>query len=118
MRIRVTLLTLALAAGFAAAAGAALAEDGTPREPSPEQIAARCGRAQQRLDHLNTLAGKLDERIAKIEAKIASGELTGEQLAKAQAILARLQERQTKLADRVEMLGGRIAEHCSGADTA
>ena len=119
MKILATLFTLVLAAGLAAAAGTALAEQGPPpREPSPEQVAARCNRAQQRLDHLTTLAGKLDERIARIEAKIASGELTEEQLAHAQTILARLQGRQGRLADRIEALSGRIAEHCSAAEPA
>ncbi len=118
MRIRATLVALVLAAGLAGGAGVALAEEGPPAGPGPEQIAQRCERAQHRLDHLNTIATRLGDRIAKIEAKIASGELTHEQLEKAQARLAKLQERQAKLAGHIETVSAKIAEKCSSEPSA
>ena len=117
MRARALFVAFALAASLAAGAGAAVAEDGPPSDSGPARHAALCDRAQQRLDHLGTRAGKLADRIAKVEAKIASGDLSDEQLAHAQAVLAKLQDRQTKLADRVDTLSGKIAEHCSAEPT-
>lgn len=117
MRTRATLVALVLAAGLAGSAGVAIAGDSPPHGPSPEQIAHRCDRAEHRLDRLNRIGDRLADRIAKIEGRIASGELTGEHLEKAQARLARLDDRQAKLAQRIERLSGKIAEKCSSEST-
>ena len=110
-KLIVLFLVAALAVG---GTGSALAKPDPPSEaPTAADLAARCEKASQKLDQLNTLARKLSERIAKLQAKIAGGQLTDEQLARAQALLAKLQDRQAKLAERIQTLGGKIAEHCS-----
>ena len=115
MRTRTKLVSLAVVACLAVTgAGSALAETAPPQggEPTAEQIALRCERGAQWLERLNHRAARLADRIAAVEAKIASGELTEEQLAKAQDWLARLEQRQTKLGGRIDTLSGKLAEKC------
>lgn len=115
MRTRTKLVSLAVVACLAVAGtGSALAEAAPPQggEPTAEQIAVRCERGARLLERLDQRAARLADRIAAIEAKIASGELTEEQLAKAQNWLARLEQRQTKLGGRIAMLSGKLAEKC------
>ena len=116
MRTRTKLVSLAVVACLAVTgAGSALAEPTPPPQggqPTAEQIALRCERGAHLLERLNQRAARLADRIAAVEAKIASGELTEEQLAKAQDWLARLEQRQTTLGGRIDTLSGRLAEKC------
>ena len=113
MRIRYVLTTMAVAAGLVAGtAGTALAEE--PSEPTPEQIAARCGRGQNMLERLQELAGRLTDRIAALEAKLASGELDERQTAMVERRLGKLGHHLDRLEQRIAKLEARLAEHCSG----
>ena len=118
MRTRTKLVSLAVVACLAVAGtGSALAEPAPPPggEPTAEQIALRCERGARWLERLNGRADRIADRIAALEARIAGGELTEEQLAKAQRVLARLEEHETKLGERIAALSARLAERCGEA---
>src|SRR3990172_9553262 len=121
MRTRTKLVSLAVVACLAlTGAGSALAEPTPPPQggqPTAEQIALRCERGAQWLERLNHRAARLADRIVAVEAKIASGELTEEQLAKAQDWLARLEQRPTKLGGGMGTLGGQPARECGGGES-
>jgi chromosome segregation ATPase len=105
------MLALALAAGLAVPSGVALAAPGRDGEP-PHGHAVRCKRAEHRLHLLERLAARLQEHRERIQARIDSGGLSDEQLARAQAVLERLGKRLERLDDRIAALEARLAEHC------
>ena len=113
MKIRAALLTLVLAAGLGVTAGSALAVD-EPGGPGPRDPQARCERAQSQLEKLQALQARIEGKIAEIQAKIDSGELTEEQLARAREALTKLQARLERVSMRIRHLEARIAEHCAG----
>jgi len=116
MRFRTLLVTLTIGAVLAGGAGAALAGAGQPSVP-PDP-AARCERAEHRLDHLQKLAQRLTNRIAKIEQRMAGGELTDRQQKRAEKRLARLERLLGKLDQRTDRLSAAIAEHCAPGSAA
>lgn len=111
MKIRATVLTLAIAAGLGTAGNALAVDD--PGGRGPRDPAAACERAQSHLEKLQGNQARVQEHIAKLQAKIASGELTEEQLARAQAALAKLQAKLDRITERIGKLQARIAEHCT-----
>jgi len=115
MRIRYVLTTMAVAAGLAGGtAGAALADEQT--EPTPEQIAARCERGQNMLERLQGLNGRLTDRIAALETKLASGELDERQTAMVERRLGKLGKHLDRLEQRIAKLEAKLAEKCSGEE--
>lgn len=110
MKIRATVLTLALVASLGATAGVAFAGPGEgngPRNPG-----VRCERAEHLVNRLHRLERRLENRIAKLTERIESGQLEGEKLERAQAWLERLTNRLARLGERIEKIEARIAEHC------
>lgn len=104
-------------------AGTAAAED----RPSGDRPAAdrpsgdRPGaRGQERCDRLAGWIGKLqrvktnlENRIARVEAKIASGELSQEEMARARALLGKLQNRLEQVEAKLARLRQLFGEKCS-----
>lgn len=112
MKVRTTLLTLAVVASLGATAGAALAGLGEGPPPGPLNPAARCERAEHVVKKLHRIETRLENRIAKLTERIESGELEGEQLEKAQAALERLTNRLAKLQEFIAKVEAKIAERC------
>jgi|SoiMethySBSTD1v2_1073268.scaffolds.fasta_scaffold4126919_1 chaperonin cofactor prefoldin len=116
MRFRTLLVTLTVGVVLAGGAGAALAGAGQP-SVQPD-LAAACERAGHRLDHLQKLAERLTNRIARIEQRLAGGELTDQQQKRAEKRLARLERLLGKLEQRTDRLSAAIAEHCASGSAA
>ena len=116
MRFRTLLVTLTIGAVLAGGAGTALAGAGQPS--APPDPAARCERAEHRLDHLQKLTERLTNRIAKIEQRLAGGELTNRQQKRAEKRLARLERLLGKLEQRNDRLSAAIAADCACGSTA
>jgi hypothetical protein len=118
MRWLKPIAALAVVAALAAGTGSAFA--GTPAGSArpPADPGARCERAEHVLAKLQALAERIENRIAKLEARIAGGELTPEQQARAEALLGKLEKALERLEKRIAKLEARIAEHCTEATPA
>jgi hypothetical protein len=116
MRTRTTLAALTLAASLAAA-GTALASSGPPSdsETGTARHAARCECGHRLLDRLEARAERLAARIVRLEQLLQSGNLTDEQEARAEKVLAHMKTHQTRLGVRIDRLGDRLDEKCGNA---
>ena len=111
--------------GTAAAMGATRPAPGggtsaSASDASPRDAGARKERRCARLDHvlsgLERAKSHLEQKIKRVEGKIASGDLTPEQQARAKSFLDRLQKRQEKLGSLVARLQTRLDQNCSTND--
>jgi hypothetical protein len=84
---------------------------GTSTAPGRANRCERLGKAVKVLD--DRVETRLEARIARIEAKIASGDLTDTQEARARKLLAHLQHRLEKLQALVDRLEAKLAEKCA-----
>lgn len=110
---------LVAAGAIAAGAGAALGQppktaDGKP----PVDPAVACERAEHLRARLQGLADRLSTRIAALEKRIAGGQLTPEQQARAKKLLRKLKHALLRVETRISTLEARIAEHCTETPTA
>ncbi|MFN8187820.1 MAG: hypothetical protein U0R69_12185 [Gaiellales bacterium] len=113
MKIRTTMLTLAVVASLGATAGVALAGPG--EGDGPHNPAVRCERAGHFVQKLHRFETRLEKRIAKLTERIESGQLEGERLERAQARLERLTNRLAHLEERIAAIEARLAERCDEA---
>jgi hypothetical protein len=111
MRARTLVATLTVAGVLAGGVGTAFAGAGEPS--SQPNAAVACESAEQRLGHLQNLAARLTNRVAKVEQRLATGELSDRQEKRAERRLARLERLLGKVEHRVERLSAAIAEHCA-----
>jgi peptidoglycan hydrolase CwlO-like protein len=118
LKIRATVMTLAIAASLGVPAGVALAEPGNGQGDGPRSPEAMCERAENRVKALHKLERRLEMMIAKLTRLIESGKLEGERLEHAQAKLERLQNRLARLSERIAAIEAKIAERCDGTDAA
>jgi hypothetical protein len=121
MTTRRGLAALGVAAAFAvggtATAATAKNDPGAGKSNAPGQ-ANRC----ERLDHAITVLDervqtRLENRIARVQAKIASGDLTEKQLERAKKFLAHLENRLEKLEALIDRLEAKFAEKCPSTTT-
>jgi hypothetical protein len=102
----------ALAVGGTAGVAAAGQGPGAGRDNAPDK-AKRCDRLGNAIKVLDTrVETRLENRIARVQAKIASGDLTAEQQERASTLLARLQNRLEKLGVLIDRLEAKLAEKC------
>ncbi|MFN0154196.1 MAG: hypothetical protein ACKVUT_07440 [Gaiella sp.] len=107
--------TLALAAGTATAAERPGGERGAQERPArdrPVDRASKCDRLDHAIEALERHAAHLRAKIAKLEARLASGELSPEQAARARALLEGLKSRLGKVLDTISRLQEAQAEKC------
>ena len=102
-----------LALGGAATASAEGRPGGDGGRGDGRGRAMKCDRLAEKIAKLERVIEKLTAFEARIEEKIASGELTGEQLARARAFLAKLQKRIAKLEEMLARLEQKQAEKCA-----
>jgi hypothetical protein len=115
MRWQKPVAALAVAAALATGAGSAFAETPAASGRPPVDPGAACERAEHVLAKLQALAERLENRIAKLEARIEGGELTPEQQARAERLLGKLEKALERLENRIAKLEARIAERCTEA---
>lgn len=109
-----TLAVVALLALGGTAAANAEERPGRGEVRSTER-AEKCDRLADLIAKLERAKQSLQAKIARVEEKIASGELTPEQQARARAHLAKLQERLAKLEEKLARLKEKQAQACSDA---
>jgi hypothetical protein len=101
-----------LAVGGSAGVAAAGEGPGAGKTNAPGQ-ANRCERLGNAIEVLDLrVQTRLENRIARVQAKIASGDLTAKQQERASKLLARLQHRLEKLEALIDRLEAKLAEKC------
>jgi septal ring factor EnvC (AmiA/AmiB activator) len=117
MRIRRGVVAVAAASLLAlTGTAAALAADERPaptRDPGARQ-GPKCDRVEHVIANLERAKTHLEEKIARVEEKIASGDLSPEELARARAFLQKLQNRLEKLEAMIERMKTKFEQKCSG----
>ena len=113
-----SLATLAAVALLAlGGTAAANAEDRPGRgEVSSQDRAVKCDRLADLIAKLERAKQNLQAKIARVEEKIASGELTPEQQARAREVLAWLEKRLAKVEEKLARAKELFAQKCSGSD--
>ena len=108
-RIATTIAAVIL--GSLAAAGSALADDGqTQRAPRDHQVF--CERLQDAAQNVRARIGEIQAVQERIEAKIASGELTRPREARAKQALRKLEALQDELEEKLERMLEAYSEKC------
>ena len=105
-RRRILVAIVAVVLGGLTATGAAFGSEsdrGRGDRPGHDQRAF-CERLEQRIQNLRERIGKLEALADRIEAKIASGELTPEQEKRARHALAHIQDKVARLQEQLEKL--------------
>ena len=103
---------VALVLGLAGTAGGAVAAD-APREPVRDHRAF-CERLESKIQHVRAAIGRLEAMQQRIERAIASGQLTEEQLVRANHALRQIESAQAELKERLERLLEIYGEKCRG----
>jgi hypothetical protein len=106
----------AVVLGGLTASGAALA--GGPagaslERPGAKGKAAFCNRLDEMIVKKQNAGNRLEKVAARIQARIASGDLTDAQKARAEKRLARVQANAAKHDARVARLSAAFAKHCT-----
>ena len=102
---------VAVVLGALTATGAAFAnETRTQREGRDQR--AFCERLQSQAQHLRAAIARLEAMSEMITRKIASGELTEEQLVRARQALAKIERMQAELKEKLERLLAIYGESC------
>jgi TolA-binding protein len=116
MRTRRSVALVATAAVLALGGTATAGAQGPAQGPGSEAgKAKRCERFGNALAALDRSTTRLEQRIARVEARIAAAQLSPEKLARAQAFVARLKQRLAKREALVDRLEAKHAEKCPGA---
>jgi Na+/phosphate symporter len=107
--------TVVLALGGAATAVAGERPAGErPTRDRPASQAEKCDRLAEVIKKLARAKERIEDRIARIEALLRSGELSEEEAARARELLAGLQNRLEKVTTMLQRLRDTYAEKCSG----
>jgi len=110
-----TLTAVALLALGGTAAANAEERPGRGEVRSTER-AEKCDRLAELIAKLERAKQNLKAKIARVEEKIASGELTPEQQARAREVLAWLNKRLAKVEEKLARAKELWAQKCSGSD--
>jgi outer membrane murein-binding lipoprotein Lpp len=100
---RVVTAIVAVVLGSLTLTGAALADERQPQR-SPRDHRAFCERLEETAQELRAKIGHIQAVQERIRQKIASGELTPEQEARAKQALRKLEALQEELEERLERL--------------
>ncbi|MGH3135072.1 MAG: hypothetical protein ACRDPV_01085 [Gaiellaceae bacterium] len=111
-KFRKVTAVVAVVLGSLTVTGAALAEDRQPQR-SPGDHRAFCERLQEAAQDVRAKIGEIQALQERIRAKIASGELTRQQEARAKHALRKLEALQDELEDRLERMLEVYEEHCT-----
>ena len=102
---------VAVVLGALTATGAAFANETRPQRDGRDQRAF-CERLQSQAQHLRASIARLEAMSEMIQRKIASGELTEEQLVRARHALAKIERIQAELKEKLERLLAVYGERC------
>jgi len=102
---------VAVVLGALTATGAAFANETRPQRDGRDHRAF-CQRLQSHAQHLRAEIARLEAMSEMIERKIASGELTEEQLVRARHALAKIERIQAALKEKLERLLAIYGENC------
>jgi anti-sigma28 factor (negative regulator of flagellin synthesis) len=108
-----TAASLLAAAGTSAAIGA---ERPAPVRGDAQREADRCDRVLDLIAKLTRGKEHLENKIARLKEKIASGELCPEELARARALLEKLEHRLAHVTALIERLKEKASEVCRDGD--
>jgi outer membrane murein-binding lipoprotein Lpp len=108
---RVVTAIVAVVLGSLTLPGAALADERQPQR-SPRDHRAFCERLEETAQELRAKIGHIQAVQERIRQKIASGELTPEQEARAKQALRKLEALQEELEERLERLLEIYGEKC------
>jgi hypothetical protein len=108
---RVATAVVAVVLGSLTLTGAAVAQDRAPQRLGDHR--AFCGRLLQAAHGVRARIGEIHAVKARIRHKIASGELTRPQEARAKMALRKLEALQDELEDRLERMRLVYAEGCA-----
>jgi outer membrane murein-binding lipoprotein Lpp len=108
---RVVTAIVAVVLGSLTLTGAALADERQPQR-SPRDHRAFCERLEETAQELRAKIGHIQAVQERIRQKIASGELTPEQEARAKQALRKLEALQEELEERLERLLEIYGEKC------
>lgn len=111
-RRRMVTAIAAVVLGSLTLAGAALAEDRQPQR-DPGDHRAFCERLAEAAQEVRAKIGAIEALQERIEQKIASGELTRQQEARAKHALRYLEALQEELEDRLERMLEIYDEKCT-----
>jgi hypothetical protein len=105
-------LTGGVLAGTAGVVSAATG--GTGQRPSAEQVCARLTSAR---DRITTTESRLDARLAQLQTAYDTAVAAGntEAATKIAARITKVQQMHAKLAQKIDVIEGRIAERCTPA---
>jgi len=109
---RMVTAIVAVVLGSLTMTGAALAEDRQPQR-SPGDHRAFCERLQEAAQDVRAKIGEIQAVQERIRHKIASGELTRQQEARAKQALRKLEALQEELEDRLERMLEIYDEKCT-----
>ena len=109
---RVVTAIVAVVLGSLTFTGAALAVDRQPQR-SPGELRAFCERLQEAAQDLRARIGEIQSVQVRIRQKIASGELTRQQEARAKHALRKLEALQQELEERLERMLEIYDEKCT-----
>jgi len=109
---RLLVAVVAVVLGSLTATGAALAEEAKPQRDRGDHRAF-CERLQSKAEQLRAAIGRLEAMSDAIKRKIASGELTDEQMARARHVLAQIEREQAELKAKLERLLEIYRARCS-----
>jgi hypothetical protein len=115
MRTRRSIALLATA-GALALGGTATAAAGPAKGPGSGNDATkakRCARVGNAIDALELTAVRLETRIERVKERIAAAQLSPEKLARAQAFVARLEQRLVKRQALIDRLEAKFAAKCA-----
>jgi predicted RNase H-like nuclease (RuvC/YqgF family) len=110
-KLRKVTAIIAVVLGSLTMTGAALAEDRQPQR-SPGDHQAFCERLEQTAQALRAKIGEIQAVQERIRAKIASGELTRQQEARAKHALRKLEALQEELQQKLERVLEIYGEKC------
>jgi len=115
VRHRAAVALVTVVVGALAASGAAVAAD---REPQPQRTPGdhrvQCERLQELAQALRARIGEIQATQERIRAKIAGGELTPRQEARAKHALRKLEALQQELVEKLARVLALYEEKCTG----
>ncbi len=102
---------VAVVLGVLTTTGAAFASETRPQRDGRDHRAF-CERLQSQAQHLRAAIARLEAMSEMIKRKIASGELTEEQLVRARHALAKIERIQAELKEKLQRLLAIYGENC------
>ena len=110
-KCRFLVAIVAVLLGALTATEAAFANETRPQRDGRDHRAF-CERLQSQAHHLRAEIARLEAMSEMIKRKIASGELTEEQLVRARRALAKIERMQAELKEKLERLLAMYGENC------